>query len=331
MRFMAAPLTGVSVQRRAAIVGFCTFGLLSVGPSSSEPISAQTYAASAPIVDHHQHIFSLATAKRWNTDPITAAQLIAHLDAAGIKRAVVLSSAFIWEDAPQLRAENDWISQQVAQFPDRLTGLCGINPLKEYALDELAHCAQDAHLRTGVKLHAASNGFDYHDADHIERLRRLFRAANGYGMAIVIHMHPHAGHAYGPEEVRLFLNELVSQAPDVSIQVAHMAGSALSPEGEAPADALSTFVEAIKKKDPRTKRLLFDLTIVAVKDTTPDQAKLIAQRVRQVGIERIVYGSDAAMEGYHTPREGWSYFRKVPLTEDDFRTIIDNVAPYVRR
>ena len=53
-------------------------------------------------------------------------------------------------------------------------------------------------------------------------------------------------------------------------------------------------------------------------------------RVRQLGVRRVLYGSDAASAPNPPPREGWAAFRKVPLTEDEFRTIAANVAPYMR-
>jgi predicted TIM-barrel fold metal-dependent hydrolase len=77
------------------------------------------------------------------------------LDAAGIQRALVLSIAYqfgnpnkpkVENEYAQVKAENDWTSQEVARFPDRLRAFCAVNPLKDYALDELARCAQDPQL-----------------------------------------------------------------------------------------------------------------------------------------------------------------------------------------
>src|SRR5918996_4810299 len=114
--------------------------------------TSAVYGQDAPLADHHQHLFSPALAALISpappagpTNPITAADVVALLDAAGIKRAVVLSTAYIWEQpsrkvenaADKLRADNDWTSQQVAQYPGRLIGFCGLNPLKDYALEEL--------------------------------------------------------------------------------------------------------------------------------------------------------------------------------------------------
>src|SRR5687767_7680545 len=163
--------------------------------------TALLWAASAsgqdsPLADHHQHLFSPALAALIAPAPpaaptpaITATDLIAQLDAAGIKRAAVLSTAYIWEQpsrsvdnaSGKVRADNDWTSQQVAQYPDRLIGFCGLNPLKDYALEELARCARDPNLRRGVKMHFGNSEVDYTNAQHIEQVRRVFRAANGYG------------------------------------------------------------------------------------------------------------------------------------------------------
>jgi hypothetical protein len=44
----------------------------------------------------------------------------------------------------------------------------------------------------------------------------------------------------------------------------------------------------------------------------------------------VLYGSDAATGDNLRPREGWAAFRRLPLTNEEFRTIATNVAPYLR-
>ena len=98
-------------------------------------------ALAQPVVDHHQHLFSPALAKVINAPPISAADLMKHLDEAGIARAVVLSTAYSFSNPARkvdndyefVRADNDWTAAQVSQYPDRLIGFCGLNPLKDYA------------------------------------------------------------------------------------------------------------------------------------------------------------------------------------------------------
>jgi uncharacterized protein len=272
-------------------------------------------------------------------EPIAAEDLVARLDQAGITRAVVLSVAYmhgspsrsVEHEYEKVKVENDWTSQQVARFPDRLRGFCSINPLKDYALDEIGRCAKDPHLRHGLKLHFGNSAIDYHNSDHVARLRRVFRASNDHRMALVVHMRASISRniPYGRDEAQIFLNEFVSVAPNVPIQIAHLAGAGRYTEPQVDS-ALSVFVEAIEKGDSRTRNLYFDVATVATSDTSTDEAHLIASRIRQLGPRRVLYGSDAPARGNLPPREGWAAFRRLPLTDAEFQTIATNIPPYLR-
>jgi predicted TIM-barrel fold metal-dependent hydrolase len=120
---------------------------------------------------------------------------------------------------------------------------------------------------------------------------------------------------------------MLPAAPDVVVQIAHLCGAG---GVEAVADqALQVFVEAIAKKDPRTSRLWFDVTTSAAARTTAERAELLARRVRELGVQRVLYGSDAPTPT-NLPRNGWKYFRALPLTEAEFQTIANNVPPYMK-
>jgi predicted TIM-barrel fold metal-dependent hydrolase len=306
--------------------------------------SLSASAQSAPVGDFHQHLFSPTLAALVSPappaapfEPIDAKTLTALLDAAGISRAVVLSTAYIFSqpsrnvanDDEKVRAENDWTSAQVAQYPDRLIGFCGVNPLREYALAEIDRCARDRSLRYGVKLHFGNSVVDYHNPDHIARLKRVFQAANAHRMAIVVHMRPSvtARSRYGADEARIFLNELLPTAPDVVVQIAHLAGA--GPFTDEVQQASGVFADAVMRGDPRMKNVWFDAGPVVSADTVPRQADAIAARIRQLGVSRILYGSDAATGGNLAPKAGWAAFRTLPLTEEEFRSIAANRPPYL--
>lgn len=317
--------------------------LATVLTAAAAPASGQE----APLIDHHQHLFSPALAALLSppapaapTAPITARDVIAHLDAAGIERAVVLSTAYIFEQptrsvddaAAKVSAENDWTSQQVAQFPARLIGFCALNPLTDQAVAELTRCARDPNLRRGLKLHLGNSGVDYHNPQHVERLRRVFRAANERRMAIVVHMRAsfNLKLRYGRDEALVFLNQVLPEAPDVVIQIAHLGGGG-GPNDQASYEALEVLASAVSTGDPRTRLLYFDVTgIGLLPKMTPDEAAMFVMRIRQLGVQRILYGSDAASGGNPPPREQWEGFRKLPLTDQEFRAIAANVAPYLQ-
>jgi hypothetical protein len=77
-------------------------------------------------------------------------------------------------------------------------------------------------------------------------------------------------------------------------------------------------------------RVYFDVSGVVGLGDWVSKVNLIATRIREIGIERILYGSDGAGGGNLTPREAWAVFRRLPLTEMEFRTIATNIAPYIR-
>jgi len=327
------------------------FGILGVlGPWAVIVLRSAAFGqlTEAPQVDHHQHLFSPALAAIISpaapaapTKPVTAQNLIALLDTAGIKRAVVLSTAYIYEQpsrqienaVDKVRADNEWTGEQVAQYPDRLVGFCGLNPLKEYSLDELARCAKNPYLRNGLKLHFGNSMVDYHNPQHIEQLRRVFRAANEYRMPIVVHMRAtlNPRMPYGRDEARIFLDELVPAAPEVVIQVAHLAAAG-APADPTADEALEVFIEAIGKSDPRTARLYFDAPSVSpTVAITGERAAAIASQIRRLGVQRVLFGSDAPTGGELTPRAAWEALRKLPLTESELLTLATNVAPYLKR
>jgi predicted TIM-barrel fold metal-dependent hydrolase len=294
-----------------------------------------------PLADHHQHLFSpTITQRAAGLDPVDSSDLVSLLDAAGIRRAVVLSLAYqfsnpnrprVEHEYAHVKAENDWTAQQVARFPDRLRGFCSLNPLQDYALDELARCAAIHELRSGLKLHFGNSDVNLRDAQHVAQLRRVFTAANEKRMAIVVHMRSSVTRRrpYGAESARAFLTELLPAAPGVPVQIAHLAGAG-GYDDPLVDEALSVFVDAIAGGDARMTRVLFDVSGVAGLGEWESRATLIATRMRQLGFHRLLYGSDGAGGGNLAPREAWRAFRRLPLTEAEFRIMESNVAPYLR-
>jgi predicted TIM-barrel fold metal-dependent hydrolase len=297
--------------------------------------------SAAEIIDYHQHLYSPETGARSSPGPngIDADYLVAQLDAAGINRAVVLSVAYSFSNPNKppvpneyahVMAENNWTSAQVAKYPHRLLGFCSVNPLRPYALEEVARCAKDPNLRTGLKLHFGNSDVNLDNPGHLARVRRVFRAANENHMAIVVHMHANIDHhrPYGAKEARIFLEQLLPEAPDVVVQIAHLAGGG-GYDDPATDAALSVFVKAIEREDPRMKNVYFDVCGIATPGTWENKAALLVKQVRQIGTHRLLYGSDAATAD-NLPKDALKRWHSVPLTQEEFRDIDNNVAPYLR-
>ncbi len=294
----------------------------------------------APTADHHQHLFSPEMAVFQKIQPITAQDVITLLDAAGIQRGVLLSTAYSYgrpgrepqDEYAKVRAENDWNGAQAALFPKRLVAFCSFNPLKAYALAEMDRCSKDPDLRRGIKMHFGNSDVQLEVPEQLEKMKEIFRAANSRRMAIVVHMRASISknRPYGAEQARIFLEQLLPLAPDITVQIAHLAASGPGYNDPKAQEALEVFADAMANHDRRTKNLWFDITTVAVPANSAELSALIVKRIRQIGVKKILYGTDAALGGNLVPRESWQAFCQLALTEKEKNTIAKNVAPYLR-
>jgi predicted TIM-barrel fold metal-dependent hydrolase len=295
--------------------------------SSTQPL--------VPRVDYHQHLVSPAFAPIAKLPQRDGRALLAELDAAGIEKAVVLSVGYSFADERKklpdpdglTRAENDWTSGQVAASRGRLIGFCSVNPLRDVALTELGRCLGLPGMR-GIKLHFGNGGVSLRNAEHATRVAQVFQLAERRGAPVLVHMRARGGANYGGEDARLFLDRLVSVAPSIEIVVAHLGYSG---PGYPDADSvMAAFGEAAVHGDQRMRNVYFDVATDVTEETTPENAALVARRIREVGPRHVLYGSDLSPPG-GSIASGWRIFReRVPLTDDEIRTIAGNVTRFAR-
>jgi len=334
----------MTMLRLAASLMAALFLSSCADPAPLQPETAAR-ARAVPVADHHQHLRSRAGTDLVYRDRkdaadavvIDADDIIAQLNEAGIKRAAVLSLGYWFEspldgpipkNAHQLvRAENEWTAAEAARFPDRLAAFCSFNPLSDAALRELEWCATSGKFR-GVKLHLGNSGVDIRRPDHAQKVARVFQAANAARLPMVVHLWTDPAYEEeGAAHATALLTRILPAAPDVVVQIAHLAGGGRTTEA-----AFGVLADAIAANDPRTKNLYFDASTSVVPDLSRADVESLAKRFRQVGLDRILYGSDGARGPQNSvAREGWLAFRRLlPLSDEEISDISDNVAPYLR-
>jgi predicted TIM-barrel fold metal-dependent hydrolase len=150
-------------------------------------------------------------------------------------------------------------------------------------------------------------------------------------MAITVHMHSSVTRhrPYGAKEARIFLDQVLPAARGTYVQIAHFAGSG-GYDDAGTDEALRVFIRAIQNSDSRMRRVYFDITNVAGLGNWEPKKDLIAKRTREIGIARVLFGSDGYFGGGVTPAHAWADFRRLPLREVEFRAIESNIAPYMR-
>lgn len=145
-------------------------------------------------------------------------------------------------------------------------------------------------------MHLTTAFFDLRDAKHVRKLAAIFAAANARQIPIVIHMRT-MNPEYGRRDAEIFLSQVMTRAPDVPVQIAHLAGWGGYPA--ATDAALSVFAEAFASGDSRVKNVYFDLS--ALTRVSPSTAERVVQQIRRIGIDRMLFGIDQS----GTPGQAW--------------------------
>ncbi len=305
------------MNRKSKLATVVTAAVLSAAAATVPSSSPGQYARAA---EHHLHIRSTAGADLQKEmerllgggrpDEVklatTADEAIAALDAASVERGVVLSIAYMFgsplleleDEYAKVKAENDHVAEQVAMFPDRLIGACSVNPLADYAFEEIERCADDPRLRA-LKLHLANSDVDLRDPAHVARLASVFQNLQRLQLPTVVHVRN--GEEYEAEDARIFVRDVLSQAPRLPVQIAHMAGwGGYDSSTDA---ALGVFAEALADGRLNPQMITFDVAAVvfqpeaagadtALARQVRESNQTLAERIRQIGLERVVFATD---------------------------------------
>ncbi|MBY8825779.1 amidohydrolase [Sphingomonas colocasiae] len=312
---------------------------------SAAPLQARG-PSPAVAVDHHVHVHSpaiLAFLPAYCTspgrtskcdpefaNPLTVDDLLAAMDAAGIRRARVMSTGYLAESplmatpvpdhAEILRAANDFTVGLARAHPARLEAYIGVNPVTGTALPEIERWKGDRHV-AGIKLHLANSRLDFHKPEQVAMLAGIFRAAASARLRIMVHMRNQAT-GYGAEEARIFLKDVLPAARGTTVQIAHAAGwGGIDASTMA---ALGVFADACERDRSLCDRLYFDLAAIRAGTVAEGDRAAFVALMRRIGIRHFVPASD-----WPFARDLSAYYaalRTLPLTDREWRTIARNTA-----
>jgi len=308
------------------------------------------------LADHHMHVFSPAV-RTWLQEeldvpplpPSGTEELVSVLQKDGVTKATVLSNAYFFghdttkhpHNLKALMAENDRVADAVAKYPDRLVGFFSVDPLADSAFAEIERCSRRKAF-AGLKLHLANSEVDLRNPAHVERLTNVFARANALGLSVAIHLRTRRTD-YGREDAQIFIDRVLPAAPDVTIQVAHVAG--WGGYDRATDSALGAFVERAARIAPGRDNVYFDVSAVVrggadAAKSSPDGASSgqdwypekryarLAEQLRKLGLGHVLFGTDWPD---WTPRSYEGDLEKnLPLTASEFQTLFSNRAPWFR-
>jgi predicted TIM-barrel fold metal-dependent hydrolase len=319
--------------------------------------SAIALAQRAPAAEHHAHLQSPIAArlltetgsgKHEQQQTRTAQDLIAAMDAAKVAQSVALSDAYrfasprlhIADEAKEVDRENEWTVAQAAQYPGRLVAFCSVGPLKPYAEAAINHC--HALGMRGLKIHLANSGFHFDRPEDVRALAAVFKQANRFRMAILIHIRNGEKWDYSTA-MQLFTSEVLPQAPDVVVQIAHLSG--WGGYDRATDAGLSALLDLCDHSPKVCSHLYFDLAAVVLPANAataepggdlrfladeqkdfPEAPKQMAAKLRRIGLHRVLFATDWPI---YTQAEFVSLLRtQLLLNPSELNQILGNKAPY---
>lgn len=262
---------------------------------------------------------------------IYATDAVMALDQAQVQRGLVISSAYLygWNElglnaeviAARTRQENEFTAAQVKQFPQRLTGFLSVDPLQPSAIDEIRHWQGSAELR-GLKLHLSASAVDLKNPAHRAQLLAVVQQAAAQSLPMLIHI---GGGDFADEDAQIFIREILPATSPSWVQIAH-AGGGMPLQHDNHLEVLRSFADLIARDDPRSRKVLFDLSYVPAPEEGTDTVTALVQEMRRIGMGRLLFGSDFNVL---TPLQQIAMLQRLDLTAAEMQLLRDNCAPWV--
>lgn len=121
---------------------------------------------------------------------VSAEEIVATMDEQGVDRSVVFG--FPWRNPDTVRRNNDYVIEAVAKFPDRLMGLCCLDPFIPFAAEEVARCLNAGLCGVG-ELAFYRSGIDSDCLDALDPVMALCRERD---LPVMVHTNEPVGHVY---------------------------------------------------------------------------------------------------------------------------------------
>ncbi len=244
------------------------------------------------IIDAHAHIFPDKIADKaaegiggfYNITAKydgTLGTLLEQGSAAGVDKFLVQSVATVPE---QVRSINNYISECISRYPDRLIGFGAMHPDFEDIVGETERIVSLG--LKGIKLHSDFQRFNLDE----KRAYAIYEAAEGR-LPILFHIGDPRYDYSAPER----LMRVVKRFPKLTVIAAHLAGWTMWDKGAEIFEGSGIYADCSSS--------LYALA--------PDRA---AKLIRKIGADKVFWGTDYPLWG---AAEELERFRSLPLSDEE--------------
>jgi predicted TIM-barrel fold metal-dependent hydrolase len=219
--------------------------------------------------------------------------------------------------------ENSYVAAARDKYPKKIRAFCSVDPLREYALEELERCRTKLKM-DGIKIHHNANQVYLTEPEHLAKVKKVFEFAALHKIPILMHFDN--GHRrFGEPDVKLLVDSILKDIRPVRLRIAHFGSSGgFNQRTKAFLDA---FIFQLQS-EPLLKRhnITFDISAVALDKDSQGVRRLadaefdeLAVYCRKLGMQRIVFGTDYPL---YTPSEYHRVLKtRLRLTEPEFRQL----------
>ena len=221
------------------------------------------------------------------TTSFTPETLLAHMDRAGVDRAVLLQGSFYGD-------KNDYVARAVARWPDRFAGTAYVDPRASDAEAVLERCVEQHGFRI-LKLElSVGTGFlglypDLRLDD--DRTAWLWEAADRHGLVVTVDLGSVGSASYQTAPLRTVLE----RHPRLRVVIAHLAQPPVARAGDLVLEgAWEQQVLLARRPDVWLDLASLPAYAAAVEGPPyPTAQRYIRRAVELVGADRLLWGTDA--------------------------------------
>jgi predicted TIM-barrel fold metal-dependent hydrolase len=263
--------------------------------------------------DHHVHLMSPQLISVWKQMGIPFSKqdhFYSNIDTifevTGAGRISLVSMAYVYSSdefggdsdniSEKIKTENNYLAAAKDKYPDRVIAYYGVDPLSQYAIEEIKRCHEDLKL-DAIKLHFNASQVYLTEPAHLIRVKNIFQYASVNQIPVLLHFdnsHP----KFGKTDVKILADSVLSKLSYVNLQIAHFGTS--GGFNQKTKNVLDSFIELFTNDHPISKhKISFDISAVCLDkdaDGVPQLTKKdfedLSVYCRKLGFNRIVFGTD---------------------------------------
>lgn len=223
----------------------------------------------------------------------------------------------------RLKQENDFLFQSAKKHEDRVKPFFAIDPLKNYAIDEIQRCIK-INEKSGLKLHFSSSQVYLTEPEQLQKIKSVFEIASENKLPILLHFdnwHP----KFGRPDIELLVDEILKDIEQIELTIAHFGTS--GGFNQKTKKVLNTFIEFYETdRIPKMHKIKFDISAVALNKDSEGVEKLTDEEFKELkiycdklGYDKIVFGTDYPL--YNSEQYYNILSEKLNLTKSELKQI----------